>query len=159
MKTVIYILFTVILSLYILGGLLINDEFNLLISIGSALFFPICMIFFYRKIDIFEKEKLSHLFLVFFLSGIIMHLIGMPIIYLRDLHWGGIGDSFTRLFIGVGLFEELIKIIPILLVLRFKPLKKMNMINEPIDYVIYASVSALGFAFFENIQYIYENMI
>ncbi|MDC3309080.1 PrsW family intramembrane metalloprotease [Crocinitomicaceae bacterium] len=153
MKALIYILFSLILGFYLIGGVASYNT-SLLISIVTALFFPICMIFFYRKIDIFEKEKLSHLFIVFFLSGILLHLIGEPIIYYRDTHLGGINDSFIRLFIGVGLFEEILKIIPVLLILRFRPLKKMNMINEPIDFIIYSSVSALGFAFFENIQYI-----
>ena len=40
------------------------------------------------------------------------------------------------------------KIIPLLLILRFS-----KVIKEPIDYVIYASISALGFAFVENIFY------
>ena len=157
MKSIIYILFTLILSLYVFLGWVINDEYNYFISIITALFFPVCMIFFYRKIDVFEKEKLSHLLIVFFLSGVIMHLVGFPIIYIRDIYIGGLEDSFLRLFLGVGLFEEIIKIIPVLLVLKFGPLKRMNMINEPIDFIIYSSISALSFAFFENVDYIYEN--
>ena len=45
--------------------------------------------------------------------------------------------------------EEIIKIIPFLLVLKFR-----KYINEPIDYLIYASTTALGFAFYENINYL-----
>jgi hypothetical protein len=41
-----------------------------------------------------------------------------------------------------------VKIIPPLLVLRFA-----GVINESVDYIIYGSVSALGFAFMENLLY------
>jgi len=53
---------------------------------------------------------------------------------------------------GIGLFEETAKMIPFLLVLWLT-----REINESIDYIIYASVSALGFAFAENLVYFNES--
>ena len=57
-------------------------------------------------------------------------------------------NDFIYSVLGIGFVEELVKIIPFLLILKYS-----NIINEPVDYIIYASVSALGFAFIENIQY------
>ena len=54
---------------------------------------------------------------------------------------------------GVGFIEELIKCLSVLLVLWFG--KKV--IREPLDYLILASVSALGFAFGENVLYYTDN--
>jgi hypothetical protein len=50
--------------------------------------------------------------------------------------------------IHVGLIEELVKIIPFLIILYFS-----KSIDEPFDYILYASLSALGFATVENMLY------
>lgn len=60
--------------------------------------------------------------------------------------------SFLFYVFGVGLLEEVIKFIPVLIV--FYVFRKA--INEPLDYVKYICVSALGFAFGENIEYAYS---
>ena len=57
-------------------------------------------------------------------------------------------NDFLYCVIGIGGIEELVKIIPLLLVMMFS--KKLK---EPIDYVVFASISALGFAFVENLIY------
>ncbi|AQQ70664.1 Protease PrsW [Limihaloglobus sulfuriphilus] len=49
---------------------------------------------------------------------------------------------------GVGLIEESMKLLPFLIILKIS-----GQINKPIDYIIYASISALGFAFMENLNY------
>ena len=67
----------------------------------------------------------------------------------KDYKWGFTTDVETEV-VPKGLSEEIIKIIPVLIIL-----KTTKFINEPIDYIIYSSISALGFAFIENIQYIY----
>ena len=160
-KSIILFLFALICFYYIFIGfkiIEISGKYDFVLAIIMALFFPICMIFFYRKIDVFEPEKYLHLFLVFFLSGVVMHLIGYPIIGMRALYYPEFKDSAMGVIVGVGLFEELLKILPVILFLKLPVFRKMKMINEPIDYVIYASVSALSFAFFENIQYIYNNI-
>ena len=51
----------------------------------------------------------------------------------------------------VGLIEEALKIIPVLLVMWLT-----RAIDEPLDYIIYGSISALGFAFMENLLPGYE---
>ena len=46
----------------------------------------------------------------------------------------------------VGLIEEALKVVPVLLVMRLT-----DSIDKPLDYIIYGSISALGFAFMENL--------
>ncbi|MFN8712091.1 MAG: PrsW family intramembrane metalloprotease [Bacteroidota bacterium] len=50
---------------------------------------------------------------------------------------------------GIGFVEELVKLIPFLLLLRFT-----NIIRRPVDYLLVASATGLGFAFFENLLYV-----
>lgn len=57
-------------------------------------------------------------------------------------------NDFLYAFIGIGAIEEAVKIIPFLLILLFN-----RNIKEPLDYIFYACVTALGFAFLENIIY------
>lgn len=57
-------------------------------------------------------------------------------------------NDFLYCIIGIGGIEELVKIVPLILVMIFS--KKLR---EPIDYVVFASISALGFAFVENLIY------
>ena len=61
---------------------------------------------------------------------------------------GALLNDFLYCVVGIGMIEELVKIIPLLLIIKIYP-KKL----QPIDYLIFASVSALGFAFIENIIY------
>jgi len=62
---------------------------------------------------------------------------------------GNIGNDLLFCFTGIGVIEELVKLIPFLLILHFT-----GIIKKPIDYLIVASASGLGFAFFENLMYI-----
>lgn len=55
-------------------------------------------------------------------------------------------------FLGIGVIEELIKLIPFLIILHFT-----DIIKKPIHYILVASFSALGFAFFENLLYISQS--
>jgi hypothetical protein len=50
---------------------------------------------------------------------------------------------------GIGLIEETVKFIPVLFILW-----RTKAVNEPYDFILYASVSALGFAFAENALYL-----
>jgi hypothetical protein len=67
----------------------------------------------------------------------------------------GISDSENPLYsflyytLGVGLLEEVIKCIPLIIILFIF----QKAVNEPLDYVRYICISALGFAFGENIEY------
>lgn len=104
------------------------------------------------QVDIYEKEKLKYMGIALMMGMSSVFFVG-PLsdalnIYLNfDLNGGFINDFFYCV-IGIGAVEELVKIVPVLILLRYT-----KGINEPFDYIFYASLSALGFAFVENILY------
>lgn len=62
---------------------------------------------------------------------------------------GTIANDFIFSVTGIGFIEELVKLVPFVLILIFT-----NVIKKPIDYIIVASACGLGFAVFENLMYI-----
>ncbi len=109
--------------------------------------------YYFKLIDIFETEKTLHIVFTFVIGSIIPFII-YPIheyIY-KPLDISNSENpllSFLFFSIGVGLLEEFVKAASIFLVMLFFK----NAINEPIDYLKYICISALGFAFGENIEY------
>ena len=148
MRKWIYIIFGIIFSLYLLVSF---NDFHWGIALLSALFFPIFLLVFLHKIDVFEREKFKNLFTVFLLSFITSFICCFLWVPIREQLLGGLNEGFISNLLGAGLPEEIIKILPVIIIL-----KRTKYINEPIDYLIYASSSALGFAFIENIDYIYD---
>jgi len=148
MKKTIYILFGIICLAFIASGF---TDFAMGTSIILALFFPACFLVFLHKIDVFEKEKFKDILLVFMLGVVTCALTLMFYPAIRNACFGTGDYNLIDMFIGVAIPEEIIKIIPVLIIL-----KKTKFINEPIDYLIYSSASALAFAFIENITYIYD---
>ena len=148
MKKTIYIL-----SILLLGAMLIAGFYDLsyFVSLLTSIFFPICFIFFFRKIDVFERESYKDLFFSFLLSTVTMFVLGslaiscLSIFRPEDIQ----SYNFLQMFLYVGLPEEILKILPVLFILKYT-----KFINEPIDYIIYSSISALGFVFYENVDYI-----
>jgi len=65
---------------------------------------------------------------------------------------GNLLNDLIYCIFGIGLIEETVKIIPFLFLLRFK-----SIINESVDYIVYASIAGLGFAFTENLLYFHES--
>jgi RsiW-degrading membrane proteinase PrsW (M82 family) len=126
---------------------------NLVFIISLSLFISCIWLYYLRLVDVFENEKTIYIGITFIIGAIIPNII-YPI---HDFLYAPLGisnssnaaSSFLFFTLAVGLLEELVKLIPVLIVLRF--LKKA--VNEPVDYIIYACVSALGFAFGENIEY------
>lgn len=87
----------------------------------------------------------------FFLGMLMYRLLG--VLGLRfdafELARGNLPGLFLFAVLGIGLIEELVKLIPFLLViLRFREF------DEPIDGIIHASFIALGFAAVENMHYL-----
>ena len=108
-----------------------------------------------QQIDVFEPERFlwSGGTLV---GGMIFACFALPLYDLFDFalgfHFNGTPLNDLIFFIlGVGLIEETLKIVPVLLFLRFS-----GAIDESVDYIIYGSLSALGFAFMENLLPSYE---
>lgn len=139
-----------LIILFFINLISINSDY--ITAIISAVIFPILFIFFLQKIDVFERDELKDIFYVF-IFGCVASFFLAQIIYvpIRDymVPENQCSDVMTCFF-SVALPEEIIKIIPFVIVLKYR-----KFVDEPIDYLIYASASALGFAFMENIFYIY----
>ena len=110
---------------------------------------------FLHRLDMFEPEKL--VWVIVALAGGMLSAFGSTILY-GWLHWdlgfsegGGFWNDLVYCIFGIGLVEEGVKIIPVLLLIRFS-----RQVDESIDFLIYASLCALGFSFIENILYFDE---
>lgn len=122
----------------------------------AALLIMCSWIMYLRKLDIFEVEKWKHIFTTVLL-GMAFSFMTYPLTDFDNLIVdfklnGSLINDFFYSIIGIGCIEELVKIIPLLLMMRFT-----NAVNEPYDYIKYASLSALGFAFVENLIYFHES--
>jgi RsiW-degrading membrane proteinase PrsW (M82 family) len=118
----------------------------------AALLIAFIWLLYLRFLDIFETEKFRDIALVFvgsvLFSWVTFFLYDLfNISFQFDLTGEWLNDLGYCVF-GIGLIEETIKLIPFILFLRLS-----RSVNEPIDYVIYACVAAIGFAFIENIEY------
>lgn len=127
---------------------------NLYYAITVSFFISLVWFLYILKLDIFNKEKKRHLLLIFILSILFTLLTDIPYNYIHSMGFrdsASLLPSFMYSVFGIGLIEETIKLIPLLLVLKFT-----KAIDEPYDYILYASVSALGFAFIENAMYLHN---
>jgi protease PrsW len=141
-------------------GIIFKQVFDWANMWGSIAAFLIMMIWivYLRKLDVFEAEKWS--FIVF--TAVLGMLFSFATDFFTDINHiifhfnlsGGVINDFFYCVFGIGFIEEFVKIIPLLLLLRFT-----KIINEPYDYILYASVSALGFAFVENLLYFDESSL
>lgn len=118
----------------------------------AALFITLIWLLYLRVIDVFEREKWYNITFVFVL-GCLFSFLAFPLYdYVNitqrfDLN-GGIFNDLAFCIFGIGLIEETVKLLPFLIFLSFS-----KSVNEPVDYVIYMCVSALGFSFIENTEY------
>ncbi|MDX5427481.1 MAG: PrsW family intramembrane metalloprotease [Bacteroidota bacterium] len=103
-------------------------------------------------LDIYEKEKIGYVMLVFgissgctFLVFPLSDLIGMTGLELN----GGFVNDLIYTTVRIGMVEEIVKFLPFLLILL-----TTRQVDESFDYILYGCVSALGFAFVENILYL-----
>ncbi|UTW64583.1 PrsW family intramembrane metalloprotease [bacterium SCSIO 12741] len=104
------------------------------------------------RLDIYEPERWYHLLLVFTMSCGTIYLVYPISDMLGDMGFSLNGNPINDFFycvIGIGMVEEFVKLLPILVMIRFT-----RAINEPYDYILYGALSALAFALIENIGYI-----
>ena len=106
-------------------------------------------------LDLFQKERFPYILICLLLgmaSPNIVFFINDVLGFWIHPHVNGqlIHDLVYTIF-GIGMPEELAKFLPVLVMLVFT-----REVDEPIDYLLYASLSALGFAFIENILYFQE---
>jgi RsiW-degrading membrane proteinase PrsW (M82 family)/Tfp pilus assembly protein PilF len=118
----------------------------------AALLITLVWFFYVVQLKIFlPKRWLDYaiiLILGYFLSESCLILYDF---YRLVLHWNLNGDVINDFFyciLGIGVIEEFIKLLPVILYLSLT--KKQN---EPIDYIIICSISALGFSFSEDFDY------
>jgi len=119
--------------------------------VAAFLVFLVYLIYL-RKIDIYEPEKWKYIVFTFLMGALcseLTYLFADTLVYTTGFYLNGsVVNDFFYCFIGIGMIEELVKIIPLLIMI-----KMTREVNEPVDYIVYAAISALGFAFAENIMY------
>lgn len=119
----------------------------------AALFISIIWLVFIRSMDIFNRESWRDMIIVF-VGGALFTFFCIPIYdyfhYSLDFYPNGTGlTDFLYCTFVIGGSEETVKLIPWVLFAVFS-----GKMKEPYDYILYASVSALGFAFAENWMYL-----
>jgi RsiW-degrading membrane proteinase PrsW (M82 family) len=118
----------------------------------AAFLIAFVYILFLRRMDIFEKEKPIYTFVTFVLGSVFLFLVFvLQAIWPLQQMFSDEGNLLVRLqfhIIAVALFEETVKILPFLIMFSFR-----RIVNEPFDFIKYASVGAMGFAAVENVLY------
>jgi RsiW-degrading membrane proteinase PrsW (M82 family) len=105
---------------------------------------------YFQRIDGFEPKRFWHSGIVL-AGGMIFSCFLVPLYDAFEFAFGFrrngtyLNDLAYYVFV-VGLIEEALKVVPVLLIMRLT-----GSIDKPIDYIIYGSISALGFAFMENL--------
>ncbi len=121
------------------------SAFAALVSVGMWLDY-------FRRIDVFEKEKLAPLIIALLIGGCTPYL---SLTVYRFMDHAGFSENgrfwhdLLYSILGIGLNEELCKLLGVMVTLRV--LKKY--VDEPIDVLVYAGVTALGFSMVENYHY------
>jgi len=128
------------------------EKNNLFYAISISLLISLVWLLYIIKLDIFNKEKKRHILLIFILAIFFTILTDLPYMLIHSMGFQNSPNAisgFMYSVFGIGLIEETIKLIPVLLMLKFT-----KAIDEPYDYILYASAAALGFAFVENAMYL-----
>jgi len=140
------------------NSLKISD--GVLLSASLILSFSISLMWFLYldRIDLFEREPRMIIIITFILGALFTFLV-YPLSNFIDSSFdfrlnGELWNDWWYCVFGIGMVEEIVKIIPFFIVLRFS-----KHINEPFDYILYGSVSALGFAFTENVLYLQSSQL
>jgi RsiW-degrading membrane proteinase PrsW (M82 family) len=105
-----------------------------------------------KWIDVYEPERNIYLAMTFFLSCMTLLLVFPMTDLIQNSGFNLNGEplnDFLYSTFAIGTVEEVVKLIPLLLMIAVS-----RQLNEPIDFIVYASISAIGFAFVENILYI-----
>ena len=118
-----------------------------------SLFASFIWVDYLRRIDVYEREHWLPLAFVFFggaCSVVLIHEINENFLNNLNFHVNGdLLNDYLYCFAIIGIPEEFVKYLPLLIVLLFFP----RLITEPIDVIIYSSASAVGFACVENVMY------
>jgi RsiW-degrading membrane proteinase PrsW (M82 family) len=130
-------------------------QIYLIFPIVGAICGGMLWISYFKKIDILENETILDV-IIAFIIGFLTPTLALWLYFGLELLGINFNEELVNDFLysifGVGLIEELLKLLGIFI--AFKLLKKR--INEPIDYLIFAGIVALGFSVRENFIY-YNN--
>ena len=131
------------------------QQIYIVFAILAAVCGAMLWIGYFRKIDILEHERIIDV-IVALVIGYLTPTLALWIYYgLEVLGFnfnGELINDFAYSIFGVGITEEFSKLIGVFI--AFRILKKR--INEPIDYLVFAGIAALGFSVRENFIY-YNN--
>jgi RsiW-degrading membrane proteinase PrsW (M82 family)/Mor family transcriptional regulator len=135
---------------------MLNDQYIYLIFASlSAICGGMLWVGYFRKIDVLEKERYIDIASAL-LTGYLTPTVALYVYaWMESLGFnfnGEFANDFIYAIFGVGATEELSKLLGVLVV--FQILKKR--INEPVDYLVFAGLVALGFSIRENFIY-YNN--
>ena len=140
-----------------------NSQLGGVLPTSSGLLWGLCILLsfllsytWYRYLtwlDPFEREKVgweiivfvvasASTFLTFPLSDLVIPALGLS---LDGGHW----NDWWYSVIGIGLVEESVKLLPLVLLMVLT-----RQVDEPFDLILYGSICALGFAFVENTLYL-----
>ena len=130
-------------------------QIYLVFAILAAVCGAMLWIGYFRRIDILEQERIIDL-VIALIIGFFTPTLALWIYYGMEVLGfnfnGEIVNDFAYSIFGVGITEEFSKLLGA--IITFKILKKR--INEPIDYLVFAGIVALGFSVRENFMY-YNN--
>lgn len=110
---------------------------------------------YFRRIDILEGERVRDMTVAFVIGFLSPTLAVWAYKFLdaQGIHFNGrLWNDLLYAIFGVGLTEELVKLAAVFI--AFRLLRKS--INEPLDYLLFAGIVALGFSVRENFIY-YNN--
>lgn len=125
------------------------------VGIAGAFLILVVWVYFLRRLDPFEPEKPWAVMLTLGL-GMLMPFLALVLYDLFELIIGlrpgvSTGGDLLYCILAIGMIEESVKLLPVLFMI-----KCTKEVNESTDYLIYASLSALGFSFVENILYFHD---
>jgi len=135
--------------------MLTPQETYLIFPIIGAICGGMLWINYFIKIDVLEKERIIDIIIALsigFLTPTLALWLYFGLEFFGINFNGQLINDFLYSIFGVGLIEESSKLIGVFI--AFKVLKKR--INEPIDYLVFAGIVALGFSVRENFIY-YNN--
>ncbi len=132
-------------------------------AIAAALLIALMWVIVFRRIDLFEPEPAWATVSMFLLGACSCLWLLMPlsdlIIWFDPRYQLLNGPQLINTdpifaIVHVGMLEELVKILPVFF---FAAISRQ--FNEPLDWMIYGSLSALAFATLENIDYFSETPV
>ena len=132
-----------------------SEQLDLIVPMAGAICGALLWLSYFKRIDVLESELDTDIIIAFCI-GFLTPTLALWIYYGLEISGFNFNGQYINDFIysifGVGVTEEISKLIGVLIV--FKIIKKR--INEPIDYLVFAGIVALGFSVRENFIY-YNN--